>query len=242
VKIKYGRYTHADQEATISIAKRKEISETGFAVARIESWTISGQLQADSVAALTTAIRALEAAYEDDNQDIGLYTAGGVATAHVIRRRDADYIRVLGPPQYPDGSGGQYVTYRDYQVSLEIRIPLTRAGANDDLESWSESVEIVGDGGPITKFAPVVDGLWDKQITNTRSIVTITQSGTAKGRSGYPIPPAPLIPSALVRPGGLKKSRTTPAVLNPPSGYGITWGYTMELQTFVDLLPNFPAV
>ena len=239
MKVKYGNYTHADYEATIVVQKSILRSESGNAVARLENWTISGKLQADSFSLLTVAVRNLEKAYEKDNQDIGLYSSAGVATAHKISAANADYIRVVTPPSYPVGDGGQYVEWRDYQVGLEIRIPTSSSGA-DDLESWTETIEIVGDGGPINRYVPVVAGPWPRQMTNTHSIVTLTQTGQAKGRYNYPIPPNPLFPGQIVRPDGIRFSRTSPTSLRPAIGYGISWSYRMELPVAVPAFPSFP--
>jgi hypothetical protein len=239
VKVKYGNYSHADYEATIQIQKENLRSESGLVIAQIQRWTITGKLQADSFSALSTAIRNLEAAYDRENQDIGLYTTAGVATAHRVIASSADYVRVVSPPSFPVGDGGQYVEWRDYSIGLEIRIPSPIA-AGSDLESWTETIEVIGDGGPIERYVPVVAGPWPRQTIHAASIVTMTQSGTAKGREFYPIPPNPVAPGQIVRPDGIKFSRTGPSSLSPPRGYSITWAYRMELPAPLRAFPSYP--
>jgi hypothetical protein len=58
--LRYGSYSHPDNEVTISISQRPTFNEVGLRSGYVASWSIQGMLQGSSVSGLSTKIIALE--------------------------------------------------------------------------------------------------------------------------------------------------------------------------------------
>ena len=81
---KYGSFTHDENRVDLSSFQRRTIFN-GRGIAQFEEITmrVSGVVLAATQAALTTKIEALEAAYDADGKDAGLFQddgAGGITT------------------------------------------------------------------------------------------------------------------------------------------------------------------
>lgn len=245
--VKVGNYTHDDAECGIKIARRFDISESGIKLAMIETWTISGILQAASQSAITSKLKSMEETYNGDGMNVGVYTSGGILTRHFIQATAAQYVRGLGV-QYPIGDGPEYTTYRHYEASVEARFLLSGVsspGSIDDLVSYEESIEISGDGSSRRALAEVIAGPWQEQTLNTHTPVTIVQSGSAVGGSGYPRNPAPLFPDRILDPRTDRKiKRGSPKTLFPVQrDFPLSWNFIMTFAQNApsDAAPTIPS-
>jgi hypothetical protein len=70
VTLSYGNYQHADNEVNVNVSRRGLENQTGYVFGYVEVWTITGIMQADSLAALKTAMGSLETAYREPNKDL----------------------------------------------------------------------------------------------------------------------------------------------------------------------------
>ncbi len=236
--LKYGTYQHAEDEASVVMRYENKYTEDGQIVEVVGSWDISGILQADTQAALTTAIQALEAAYAFPDKDIGVFISGGTPTAHRMRFADWDSIRPMALV-YPVGDQAEYVAQRTYQISIEARRVPTNAQGGDPILEWSETIEIQGTGGADWAFQPVVSGNWPSFNLTDQTPVTIVQSGSAVGLKNYVGYPDPIFPSSAEHGKLRRRVRTGPRKRVPElREFGCNWSYTFEFMGGVPNVPN----
>ena len=117
--LRYGSYSHADNEVTLVISQRSTFNEIGARSGYVANWSIRGILQASTEANLRTAIVALEAAYGVDGRDLVLYSSDGTSVRHsMLNAGSRQGVRILDL-SYPTGDGSEYTTFRTYQITAE---------------------------------------------------------------------------------------------------------------------------
>jgi len=188
--VKYGGYTHADNEVALVITKQAEHSSNGILTGVRERWNLQGRLQADGAAAITAAINALEAAYADDGKDLELLTSPdqGPTSHRIISVETNSGTLVTTRPSFPSSAGAEYATIRDYNIVVEA---LLKSGFND-VVSWTETINIRGTGGPVWGYLQSINAAPIAQTFAQASPITITQRGEAVKMGGYPVPPEPV--------------------------------------------------
>lgn len=194
-------YSHAQNEVEFTIVRTPIRGEQGFRTGVKEAWQLRGELLGDTQAAVTTAIDALKAAYAQDGGNIGVYLDDGTTlTSHYINSADTTSgVMITQEPSFPDGKGAQYSTFRTYTIALEAEYNEEDLDDSDqfpeDTLVWTESVSIIGSGGPRNVVIPIQQGRPRIQTVYPATPVRCTQSGNAVGRSGYPAVPPPLFPA-----------------------------------------------
>ena len=233
--LKYGTYSHDDNEVTISIAKQPRFSPRGYRIGTRERWQIQGILQAADTAALKIAQVALEDAYKTNSLDLVLTTDGTTETAHTLKVADTlGGIRVVGGVQYPDGDGAELSTFRTYTIVVEG----TRKDNERELLAFQETVDIQGSGGPRRVLIEVLNGPPQAQITNLATIQRIVQRGSALGYSTYPAPAAPSIPAWLSATEQVISRRGPLSIRGQFSEFGVQWQYVMLAPSPVTEVPQ----
>lgn len=224
----YGQYQHEPGDIVIaSISRATEYSPRGQPLLSKLTWSIQGQIHADSPALLTPKLRALEAAYARHGRDAGLYETGGVPTAHVMRSAGSiGGVRSSGV-QYPTGDGIEYTTLRNYSVTLEADYPFEDVS----LLEFSETLSFSGTCRPRFVFLPLLNGQPEKQIVQRSTTQKVTQSGNALGYFSRPSAPPPLWPNDEHE--DLRQiSTTSPRVVYGRTvDFGIQWSYSFESST-----------
>lgn len=230
----WGNFQLDNNEAEVTISRRNERSQRGFRKSQTETWKIIGILHGDDQAAITAAIQAREAAFAQDGQDLMLLTDSGGSTAHSLSTGNTcGGTFVIDGPNFPQGAGAEYSTFRTWDVTIEAEIPVTQ----EDLLDWTETISIEG-GGPKHVFIQTLTGVAQKQTVAQNTPYRLTQSGSAIGFSGYPIPPGPVFPAHEHRPRR-RISRTGPKVRRGKfQDYRINWTYQFEAVTPLDALPT----
>lgn len=228
--VKYGSHSHEAGEVALAISKEAVYEGTIRKYIR-ERWDLQGMLIGE-VAALSTKIAALEAAYAYDNYDIALYTDAGVITEHVmLAANQIGGNRVVQPPTYPDGAGAQYATMRTYSIAVEG----LRAAGSSSLIHWAESIEWRGTGGANWTYqVPLLGSIQAQQLSQS-SVVTITQAGEAVGESVYPTFPSPIWPSQEIEPARVRRMERPQ--MNDTTRR-IQWSYTFLAPS---ALPGYPT-
>jgi hypothetical protein len=237
VVLKYGSYTHALGEVTLAISSRPHFNPRGLHDATLERWEISGLLRADTPAALTTAIGALEAAYAVPEQNIGLYLANGTTpTSHLLTSASTlGGTRVVEGPDFPTTTGGEYSIHRSYCVVVEGLVPLS--GAALDLLLREESITLSG-GGPRFVYLQTIAGPPQRQQVAQATPYRVQQAGRAVGRAAYPLANSPLWPTAE-HVDQRKIVRRTPRVVATTAGQSLTefeTAWQFEFESDVPLL------
>ena len=194
MRLQYGSYLHDTADATVTISREAVIDEARRHYAQRERWTVQGVLQAASQSALTTAINSLELAYSRDYLDLKLLDADGALTSHYLRGTNAlGGVRVVQGPQYPDGKGAEYSTFRRYEIVLESEYSLAATPANLVI-AWTESISFEGGGPRFVYRQPLVEFPQRQQVA-VATPFRASQRGRALGLISYPVPALPLWPA-----------------------------------------------
>src|ERR1700754_756758 len=99
--LKYGDYQHASGEVSIVITKQGIFADAGILRGVRERWDLQGRLQAESPAALSTALEELAAAYSVQGQDVGFYFDDDTPSTHQITSAATNGgVRVVVPPSF----------------------------------------------------------------------------------------------------------------------------------------------
>lgn len=233
--LKYGSYAHALGEATIVITVTPLFNEQRAHYANRERWEIAGFLQAATPQALTAAINTMQAAYGLPDQSLALYLSDGVTlTSHAISAADTlDGVRVVSGPNFPQGRGAEYSTFRSYQIIVEADRPLASADPDpySALLAWEETIVLSG-GGQRFVYLQTLYGLPQKQLVAAATPFRATQQGRAIGLFVYPLAPPPIWPAAE-HIDQRKVSRKSPRSFDQERGsseFETTWTYSFESE------------
>lgn len=148
---------------------------------------------ADSVAELTTAITALEAAYALNNKDLVLLNNSLGDTSHRLISGDSYSGVMVKVLEYPLGTGGEYTTYRTFGIEAEADFSISGIDENT-AESSSEVVAYRGTGGPRKVVRETRTGMPIVQMVSQRTPIFVTQSGSTVGHLRHVPPNQPLFP------------------------------------------------
>lgn len=233
--LKFGNYSHAQNEAEVVLTRDEVVGNGGFRTGYKDRWVISGLLEAASQSAMTTAINAMYSAYSIDGQDVGLYLDDGTTlTSHFINSRSTmSGVHVVSGPSFPEGKGAEYSTFRTYSITLEAEYLVPAGQTERGLISWMDMISYQGTGGPRRVIRRPLNGTPIIQTTHQRTPVKIMQRGTAIGRSDYPSPSTPLFPDAQLDPEQQTIDRKSPKRSGPVgrptyTEWEVTWSYVFE--------------
>jgi hypothetical protein len=233
IAFQYGSYTHAVGECQVQIARRITRSANGTRSGYVDQYVVNGQLHADNVSALNSAIVSLKNAYASDGKSFGLRdtTAGKL---YPFAESSQSVIRVVEGPSFPDGAGAEYTTYRTYRITIEAE-----SQERVDEGDFRESVTVSG-GGPRYVLIEVLNGPPQKQLVVPYTVCTIVQEGSASSDVTYPPFAAPLLPDLqLVAPDVRYESpRLENGVLRD---YRTSWTYRFGTGSAPqNVRPNLP--
>lgn len=249
IRLRYGTFTHELSDAAVSIQKVAEFTDGGIVYANRHIWNIQGRLEGESVTEITTKIRALETAYNRQNQSpIRLeYVDNGTVTptAHEIKINDTlDGIRITAAPSYPQGMGAEYANFRNYTISVEAMVKTNQQGS--DLVFFSEEVETSG-GRPRDIVVETLNTFPVIHRTANHTAYIVSQRGRAVGLNSWPPAPPYLHPIGIAALLTNRISRRSPRE-TVVSGrlerhlFEISWHYVMALQTERASLPHSRSI
>lgn len=237
--LKYGSYTHEENELTISISKNTLFDSSGVPYAVIQNWNIEGWLFGDDSSDLTSKIRALETAYSEHGKDLEFFI-NSAKSAHTIKSSETvGGIKVINPPHYSKGEGAEYSTFRTYSITLEAEIPLDNNREDGDTISFNESLQFVG-GGPRFVYLQTINGKPQKQQVAQSTPYKCVQTGSAVGYKGYPVAPPPMFPGDehIDQRNITRKSPKKRGTGNQYTDYEISWTYNFESANKFGANPN----
>ena len=236
----YGSTAFPEGSVDLSIVRAPIEGEQGVRRGTKITWNLSGQIEAADQASLTTAIQALEAAFDTNGRDAILYLPDGVTpTAHqLLNAGSSTGVKVVKLPSYPTGQGAEYSTFRTWTAVLEAEYE--DENPDQDEVSFVETVSTIGTGGPAFVIRQGVRRAHKQQLFD-KTPVRATQSGSATGKTRYPAPPPPIWPSAE-KVEQRQVTRKTPKRGGTPgqptyTDWEINWTYTFEST---DPLTNDP--
>lgn len=239
--VKYGNYTVPSGQAWVAFTKAPKFNSGGMQFAETHRWAITGLLlnSGGDPVAFTAAINNLINAFSKNNQDIYLLQNDGVTpTAHFIQTANTIGGTRVVEKTFPDAKGGAYVTNYIWGAVVEADVDTGYTG----LQSFFERIQWIG-GGPKFVMLSTLNGPPQTQWVQDQTPYKATQTGSAVGFTGYPIPPAPLWPEALhsdQSPFEMKSpTRTGPPQNITYTDFEITWTYNHESAVPLAGLPKF---
>ncbi len=239
--LQYGSFSHALNEAKIATSRRREANSDGVMSLERVNYQISGYLHAADQPGLTTAIQALELGYAQENVSLTLYLDDGVTpSAHSINANTALYVRATVKPSYPTSEGGEYSTYRYFEIEVEALFPVN---LNSSLISFNESLQFSG-GGPKYILQRCITGPANMVQTEEQVPYRCTQVGSATGIYTWPQYVAqPLFPYAIL--DGEKQSVEADTPQRQAFGtglfytvYPVRWAFFFESTSALSAVPR----
>lgn len=237
---KYGNYSHAVSEVSLSISNRAIESDMGVIYAHATTYGLSGRIHADTIALITTALADLEAAYKLQGRDFTLFDDDGTtATQHrILTANTMGGTRATAAISYPSSAGAEYVTYRNYTVTIEADVLVD---ANDRILSWQEEISTEGIGAGEFVYLPTLTGAWPRQRVTETTTILVTQSGSAVGLRTWPAFPAPVISDPGALRGRPRLNRRTPRYRNGERWeWPCTWSFNFEVNSAGLIFPTHP--
>lgn len=233
--LKYGGYTHEQGECEIIINKNAIEDDNGFQIGYSVAWDVKGRILADESlvtladkqADITSKLAALEAAYSQNGYNALIYLPDGVTLSnHVIYAKQAIAGTRIKSFGYPEGTGAQYVNYRDYSLQIFAEIVNDDGGGGAQPTTYTESFSITGTGGPKFVTLEMRNGPPIQQVVTQMTMVKASQTGSITSRFGYGTPSSPWWPNHQK----LEANSVTRTVTGtyPNATYKINWSYAFE--------------
>lgn len=241
--VQYGTYQHQVSSTGIVVSSDVEENESGVPIRVKHSVSIEGRLRNPPGAAprnLDGLIAQMESAYSRVGQDFGMLHDDGRRSQAFWT--NASTIGGIRPRflAYPNYKGGEYWSYRQFQIRVEFYTPY---GLAFQYARFTEQLSIEGGtasfGVKEVNFGPGV-----RQRLRTHTKCSATQSGSAIGKNFFPPIPPPVWPFALsytepkitrtIRPKGSRYHRNL--VLEECE---VSWSYAFEWPTRLDGIPHY---
>lgn len=200
VKLKAGTFTHRINECGLKISRTPEFDGAGTIWGWRERWDISARILNESAdpTDIDAVITSIEAVYATELSYIALLHDDDSPTSHEIEVANTiGGIRVVVPPIFPTNGRSEYVTYRTYQVAVEMIVP-KRTGSTL-VYDLKESIDFKL-GGAVYGFLEANEGPAVKQQIRTARPYYATQSGVITGVNAFVDIPDPIWPSDQLQP------------------------------------------
>lgn len=201
---KYGNFQHDSNLVDVESFTQQVVRNSRGGRERIvKTLTIAGDLipSTASQSAIRSKIEALEAAYNTDGLDAGLYHDDGSKSPHFLdssQSLSGVLVKSLNYPQGDNPRRGEYVTTRKFRIVLEAEYFDDLA---DGIVLWQENITTRGDGGPRMAVQELDSAPAVIEQVSDYTPVFVTQSGRAVGLSGWPVPSFPLTAPGLIQQG-----------------------------------------
>ena len=183
----YRGYTHPSDEVNlVSVDFRTRYSPRMRKLTETRSLRIAGELQDTTSANIIQRANDVINAYSQDYGDF-TFTVGGVLAHKLLNSSDCISGVKVKSKSFPSGDPDQLATTRTFSATLEGVYDI----CEDNLVQWTDSLSVVGNGGPVKTVVNTVFGPFQFYYAPS-SAVLVTQSGSAIGFNSYPDPPPPI--------------------------------------------------
>ncbi len=232
--LKYGNYTFTANAAGVTHEIRALWNQGGQNYANEETIRVEAFIYGADQYAITLAVSALETALAIQNRPLVLLHDNGTQSATFLTPQGSITgvrSKVIGYPRY---HGPEYVNQRFVTCEFSAEYPLPGTGAL--LLDFHESLTQSG-GGPVFKMRPNLNTFASRWLVYPQYPATLIQEGFAVGYQGYPPPPPPVFPNALMEPGQIK--RDSPKLRGQGyDSYRVDWRYVMQDVVQGAAVPN----
>ena len=238
----YGSYRHTDNEVDItSLNIQRMYSPRNTMTFDRHTLIVQGHLCVSGQAELRSAITALENAYSRDYYDAGLYHDDGTRSAHGLDNLDSINGVRIQSLSFPNGGDGEYATGRTYSIVLQADY----LNLEDSIYSFSESIRLMGTGGPRWELVPTPAGPPYPLVQNLFTPQYIVQEGEAVGWQAQPVLPGPLFPENWEHTDRRVVSVRSPLFIGRHGKYmwPIRWRYMFSTVSPVNIVmarPDYP--
>lgn len=181
---KWGGYAFDNNEVNlVTFTEVKRYSERNRKLQAIRSIQCFGEIQG-SLATQLSRIADIENALKNDGRDFRYEVDGSQAHALLNSNDCISGTRIVSK-NFPRGDGAEFANRRSFSFTVQA---IYDAVSGDDLISYQETVETIGNGGP-DWFIIRGTGSPVAIITSPVTEVRIRQSGMAVGYAAYPTLP-----------------------------------------------------
>lgn len=246
MRLKYGPYSHDDNEVWFSVTKRAIFGPRNRREREVQDWVIYGVLQAnealETVALmeqdLTNKIAALETAYSTNGLDLIFSGNSSGNTRHFITSSNTlNGVQVQGIDWLPGnpgiwGSGTEYTNKRTYRIRLRAET----LWSDDELYFYRSTYSYTGNTGNKKIWVPSLTGFPQQQIVQAATTQKIVQTGMNIGMTNWLPTDGPLLGPEYEHLDRRQYSRDFPLDqnINLPLKYPTKWTYYFETPFFVN--------
>jgi hypothetical protein len=223
VQLRYGSAFFPANQTVVTTRKDGLPDAAGNIVAYRAAFDVDCTLLASTAngqAELTALCVVFERALAVPGRDlVFLRDDGGVAMS-LPNATSYTGVRVTRGPYYQHGDGAELSSYRTFSFTAEAEYALS---VGNVLVSYVETLETWG-GGPEYFMLEPINGPAIKQLVKESAAYYARQTGQAVGLTGYPVPPAPIWPGAMMRARRIRRSSAS-RVGRTFRDYPIAWEY-----------------
>lgn len=231
MQFRFGAYTRPNNEVVCSVTYSPVYSITREISHVTESWAIRGRIVlqgADATSGgMSNQIRQVEAMAEQQNASIAMLDDDGAETPWSIRAGEC----LLGPSasyfSWTTGENDVYTNGQGYSFNVTAKRPITSG-----LLSFTETLQPIDAGGQEYVYVGGSVNYAERQLGSQYLPWRAVQSGSAVGLLGYPVPPPPIFPFAMVKPNqAYVYTKSSPRVLGRiDTEFPISWSYEYAWQ------------
>lgn len=222
MQVRYGSTLLPANSTDVTTVIRPTIGRYGNPLTYIHTVSLAGSVDGDTQAGCAASEAVIRAAFSRPYQDFALLLdSGAVSATKLLNAGSISGVRCMSL-SFPNTYGGaEYATLRSFTATLEAEY---LAGV-DQLIDYTETVTIVGNGGPRRVMRESLNTEPVEQIVTPRTPVRATQTGRAVGLLGYPDPADPLWPLLLQNPDVAVTRETPKPGVNSNLEFTISWNY-----------------
>jgi hypothetical protein len=234
MQIKIGNYAFQSNTASIAMDVRTNLVR-GVPVSEHRSATIRGQLLTSDSASSTAArqadstskIRALDEARKVQGARVAVYQDNGNLAGHVLDPDDSIGGVFLESFRWLDAVGAEHVNYRSFELTIGGDFPVD--GSGPIWLSWTETVQLIGTGGPRRITIETINGPVIRQTTTLKTKVRGLQTGRGIAwTASNPQPPGPYYPQDELLDERTIAGISPERIGNAFRNRGIQWTYRYE--------------
>jgi hypothetical protein len=157
---------------------------------------------------------------------------GGIAGISLINNSSLSGCVVVSGPDFGEAQGSEYVTTRRGRFVVEATYLVP--GAQTALVSWTQTVSVLGNGGPRRTWREPVNAAPIRQVVKRQTVIRYTQSGQAVGHLVKPFVPPPIFGRAYL----VNESEAVQYGTGEPLGrswrnWPVSWNYVFESDRFL---------
>lgn len=239
MRLRIGNTLLAANSTDVVVSIRATFGMYGNPLTYIHTLNASGSLDGDTQALCAAAEATFRAAVSVPYQDVALLLDDGtVSPSALANAGSTSGVRLLSL-NFPNTWGGaEYATVRGWQATWECEYLV----GLDQLVDYTETVTIVGNGGPRRAVTETINTAPVEEILSLLTPFRATQTGRAVGLLSYPTPGRVLWPAALQNPDTAVSRETPKPNAQKNLEFAVSWNYSYLSATQLDGKPVIPRL